>query len=232
MNLIHDAIIVVQARMESTRLPGKVLKPLEGIPLIFHLLNRLQTIPCKDLITAVSNAEESVPLVNALLDGNYKIYQGHPLNVYERFMNAIRNTEAKAIVRITADNPLTDCDVIPKGIEKLNQNNLDYLWIDNSPCGLGCDIFKTETFKSFQNVNLTAEESEHLVPIFRNRPELKGGTVKSSFPENADKLRLTVDTLKDYQKMCDIFKKYFLPDHSLDLSVIVNDLLTQTKIDL
>lgn len=221
----YDAVIIVQARMESTRLPEKVLKLLAGKPLILQLLERLKTIPCKNLITAISNLPQSKPLETILKQNKYNIYKGHPTNVYQRFLKVLKNENAKAFVRVTADNPLTDIKAIKSGITKLIDENLDYLWMDNCPKGLGCDIFKTETFKSFGSVSLTDSEKEHVVPIFRNRPNLKGSSVIMPFNPAAKNLNFSIDTEEEYLQVKNIFERFYAAGKAFDINKIINSLI-------
>ncbi len=130
-------------------------------------------------------------------------------------------------MRVTADNPLTDTDAIEGGIIKLIDENLDYLWMDNCPKGCGCDIFARSTFLRLQYEEFTDYEREHIVPIFRNRPELKGSPITCKFPQNADKLSLTVDTESDYENMKTIFEKYYSESSGIDVSQVVRNLLSK-----
>ncbi len=224
-NNIKDAVIFVQARMESTRLPGKVLKDLSGKPLIIQLMQRLSTLPVKHLVASISNADTSVPLLETLRDQGYQAFAGDPLNVYQRFVDTLQEYYAPCLIRVTADNPLTDCEAIKNGIIKLIKEDLDFLWMNNSPKGFGCDIFKTKTFLSFKNKELSELEKEHIVPIFRNRNYLKGEALDCSYPKGAENLNFSVDTYEEYLQMQKTFNKYYNEKYDLDLNQIVKDSL-------
>ncbi|MBN2145355.1 MAG: NTP transferase domain-containing protein [Candidatus Aureabacteria bacterium] len=224
---MNDSVIVVQARMESTRLPGKVLLPLAGKPLIFHLLERLSSIPCQGLCVAISDAKASDRLNEILVQKGYSVFRGHPTNVYLRFLNAVKKYSASVLVRVTADNPLTDCEAIKKGMQLIHEQDLDYVWMTHCPVGCGCDIFKMRTFLSFENASLTEEEKEHIVPIFRNRKELKGMPVSCGFPKEAEQLRLTVDTQDDYQQMDQLVNKY-IQQGSLELDRVIREKISSS----
>ena len=203
-----DADLIIQARMESTRLPGKVLLPLAGKPLIRHLLERLSSLPVRSLKIAVSEDPQSGVLVIKLREWGYTVVTGHATNVYQRFVTALHDSKAKAVIRVTADNPLTDADAIQEGVVKLIQEDLDYLWMDHCPKGCGCDIFKTSSFLSFKDKALTPDEKEHLVYLFRNKPEWKKAPYTCPFPLEASQLNFTVDTPEEYQAMDKLFKIY------------------------
>ena len=223
-----DADLIVQARMESTRLPGKVLLPLSGKPLIRHLLERLSPLPVKTLKVAISEDARSTILVKKIREWGYTAVTGHASNVYQRFISALGDTDSRAVIRVTADNPLTDPEAIREGVLKLIQEDLDYVWMEHCPKGCGCDIFKTSSFLSFRDKNLTEEEKEHLVYLFRNKPEWKKAAYVCPFPQEASRLSFTVDTSEDYQAMEKLFSRC---GSSLGISLpdLIRDFLAQTK---
>lgn len=223
-----DADLIIQARMESTRLPGKVLLPLSGKPLIRHLLERLSPLPVKTLKVAISEDARSTILVKKIREWGYTAVTGHASNVYQRFISALGDTDSRAVIRVTADNPLTDPEAIREGVLKLIQEDLDYVWMEHCPKGCGCDIFKTSSFLSFRDKNLTEEEKEHLVYLFRNKPEWKKAAYVCPFPQEASRLSFTVDTSEDYQAMEKLFSRC---GSSLGISLpdLIRDFLAQTK---
>lgn len=220
-----DADLIIQARMESTRLPGKVLLPLSGKPLIRHLLERLSSLPVRTMKVAVSEDPQSGILVKKLREWGYTVVTGHATNVYQRFVTALQDSKAKAVIRVTADNPLTDADAIREGVLKLIQEDLDYLWMDNCPKGCGCDIFKTSSFLSFKDKALTPDEKEHLVYLFRNKPEWKKAPYVCPFPPEASKLSYTIDTPEDYEAMNKLFKSHSA-DREISLPKIIHTALS------
>ena len=224
-----DADLIIQARMESTRLPGKVLLPLSGKPLIRHLLERLSSLPVRAMKIAVSEDPQSSILVKKLREWGYTVVTGHATNVYQRFVTALHDSKAKAVIRVTADNPLTDADAIREGVLKLIQEDLDYLWMDNCPKGCGCDIFKTSSFLSFKDKALTPDEKEHLVYLFRNKPEWKKAPYICPFPPEASQLSYTIDTPEDYEAMNKLFKSYST-DREISLPEIIRKALDLIKI--
>ena len=223
-----DADLIIQARMESTRLPGKVLLPLSGKPLIRHLLERLSPLPVKTLKVAISEDARSAILVKKVREWGYTAVPGHASNVYQRFISALGDTDSRAVIRVTADNPLTDPEAIREGVLKLIQEDLDYVWMEHCPKGCGCDIFKTSSFLSFRDKNLTEEEKEHLVYLFRNKPEWKKAAYVCPFPQEASRLSFTVDTSEDYQAMEKLFSRCG-SSRGISLPDLIRDSLAQTE---
>ena len=223
-----DADLIIQARMESTRLPGKVLLPLSGKPLIRHLLERLSPLPVKTLKVAISEDARSAILVIKVREWGYTAVPGHASNDYQRFISALGDTDSRAVIRVTADNPLTDPEAIREGVLKLIQEDLDYVWMEHCPKGCGCDIFKTSSFLSFRDKNLTEEEKEHLVYLFRNKPEWKKAAYVCPFPQEASRLSFTVDTSEDYQAMEKLFSRCG-SSRGISLPDLIRDSLAQTE---
>ena len=139
-------IAIIQARMGSKRLPGKVMKKINGIPLIEYLLLRLSRAKTLDsIIVATSDQAENLPLVNFLETKGYNVTSGSEMNVLERYFTAAKNSEANAIVRITADCPLIDpqiVDDIVKNFKKTNQIILAMLTQELFQTGLMWKFFQ------------------------------------------------------------------------------------------
>lgn len=224
-----DAVILVQARMESSRLFGKVIMPLKGKPLILRLLERLGRLPVKNIISAVSDDVQSEPLRKVLSENKMDFYAGDPLNVFKRFSDALESkyVRAKAIVRVTADNPLTDIVAIQEGVEKLIDGSYDYLWIENCPVGMGCDIFDYQRFMEISREDLSLAEQEHIIPAFQNRNFLKSGYVKTGFSAEAKKLSFTVDTITQFRELEQVYENYFHEDSGIDLKQLIADYLNK-----
>lgn len=224
-----DAVVLVQARMESSRLFGKVIMPLKGKPLIIRLLERLSVLPVKKVICAISDDPQSGPLREVLDSYQYDYYAGDPLNVFKRFNDTIdeKKLTAEVLVRVTADNPLTNTNAILKGIESLTSQNLDYLWIENCPVGMGCDIFNLKRFKEIAAEELTLIEQEHIIPAFQNRDYLNGGFVKTGFSTAAKKLSFTVDTVEQYLDLEKIYQKYYSREGTIDIDQLVLDAINK-----
>ena len=109
-------VAIVQARTKSVRLPGKVMKEICGVPMIGLLLKRLLLAKkVNEVVVATSENESDKNLVKYLEKEKYNIFIGSEINVLERYYKAAKQYEADTIIRITADNPLTD----PKMVDDL-----------------------------------------------------------------------------------------------------------------
>lgn len=205
-------IAIVQARMGSTRLPGKVLKKLVGRSAIELLLVRLsQSKLIDEICVATSVHEENDALCDEVLRLSFKIIRGSETDVLERFHQAALATSADIIVRITGDCPVVDPKVVDAVINLFLQNNVDYasnIAPPTFPDGLDVEVF---TKNVLATVHLEAESSfdrEHVTPYIRN-----GNFTKVNLDAAVDSsgLRLTLDEPEDLELLSDVFE-HFAPN--------------------
>ena len=144
--------IIVQTRMGSTRLPGKVLmKADESNLMLDYSINQLKN--CKhadEIIIATSNLERDTPIEVHCTKSNIPFYRGDEEDVLSRFYDLATNTKAQVIIRITADCPFVDKSIISKAIKLFQENNIDYLsnvLNRTYPDGLDVEIFSYKALK-------------------------------------------------------------------------------------
>lgn len=196
--------IYVQARMGSTRLPGKVMKTVLGKPLLAFLIERLKQ--CQEanafaILTTTSPADEEI--VSLCRDLHVLCYRGEEDNVLARYYHVALKRRPDAVVRITADCPLIDPEVIDLIIQTYRNDypNLDYL--SNSlertyPRGLDVEIFSFEALERTFKEAHALEEKEHVTPYMYTHPEkfrLKNLALNTSLAN----YRWTVDTKEDFE---------------------------------
>jgi spore coat polysaccharide biosynthesis protein SpsF len=198
--LHFQPLIIVQARMGSTRLPGKVMMPLEGLPLIEGLLKRLffAHVP---IVLATSVFPEDNVLVSVADKLGVSAFQGSEDDVLDRFYQVTKSRHVDAIVRITADCPLTDPDMIVRALNCFYASNVDYL--SNTirrtyPKGLDIEIFRTTALAEAAEKAKSPYEREHVTPYILSHPKR---FVLANFVGDSDlsSWRLTVDTKDDYE---------------------------------
>lgn len=168
-----DAII--QARMGSTRLPGKVLMKLDGIPVLKCLIEQLSYSELIDRkIIATSTNPDDDMIVEFAKSLNVESFRGSSLNVLDRYYQCARHFSIKHIVRITADNPLIDPEIIDKVIKVYQKGNFDY--VNNFtrrtyPSGTEVEVFSFNSLsKAWKNAKLPYEK-EHVTPYIYNNPK-------------------------------------------------------------
>jgi len=209
---MSKTIAIVQARMSSSRLPGKVLKELSGKPVIWHVFNQLSFSQKIDqIVLATSDNEEDDQLENWAKENSINFFRGDLDNVLKRFYDTALNYEGDVIVRITADCPLIDPSIVDEVVQKFLNGNYDYLSNTNPPTfpdGLDAEVFTFIALKeAYENAKLKSE-LEHVTPYIRNHPEkFKLGSFVGS--KNYENLRWTLDNPEDYRLLSEIFDNLF-----------------------
>ena len=206
-------VAIIQARMGSTRLPDKVLKPICGLPMIAILLARLsRSFEINQIVVATSTDPRNLPLVECVTQLGYACEQGSENDVLDRYVMAALKHHADVVVRITGDCPLIDPDLVDATIRKFKQGDFDY--VSNSyppsyPDGLDVEVCSIVALKRALEESVKPFDREHVTPYLRNPGLFKQGTVVGA--EDHSKLRWTVDELADFKVVSAVFE-YFAPD--------------------
>ena len=167
---------IIQARMGSSRLPGKVMQNVcEGKPLIHFLLNQLENSQeIGQIAIATTQLSEDNKIFDYVTNLGFKCFRGSPNDVLKRYYDCAKKFSFSNIVRITSDNPLIDPTIVDDVIKKFKTNNFDYAanCIDRTfPYGTETEVFSyTALENATKNANLP-EEREHVTLYFRNNPE-------------------------------------------------------------
>lgn len=203
-------ITIVQARMNSSRLPGKVLLPLAGKPVLYHIYERL--LECRltnEIVIATSKEESDDPIANFCADHNILLFRGGLDDVLDRFYKTAQKYSADAILRITGDCPIIDPIVIDAVITGFMSGKFDCYGLGGEfPDGLDCTVFSFKAIeKAWKNASLPSER-EHVGPYIENNPEIfKNGTLKL-FLGLSDE-RWTLDEIDDYKLLSSIYDELY-----------------------
>ena len=203
-------VALVQARMGSTRLPNKVMKPIAGIPMIELLLTRLANSKEIDqIVVATSVDERNITLVEHVRMLGYTCEQGSENDVLERYAQAAEKHKADVVVRITGDCPLVDSDLVDEVIRQFKAEKVDYFCNTNPPTypdGLDIEVF---TFKALEQTSReTADpfDREHVTPYLRKSGKFKTAAMQHS--EDLSVLRWTVDEPADFEVIEKVFEHF------------------------
>ncbi len=168
-------VAVIQARTGSTRLPGKVLEPLGGKPLLVWTLEAALRATLVDeviLATTVSPGDDAVVEVAARL--GVKSVRGSELDVLGRFLLAIDETGARDVVRLTGDCPLLDADLVDRAVDLFRSERADYVYIGPEggfPRGVDTEVVAAATLRQVAETSLDAADREHVTRFVRQRPQ-------------------------------------------------------------
>jgi len=203
-------VALVQARMGSTRLPNKVMKLIEGVPMIELLLGRLSRAKELDqIVVATSTDPRNQVLVNHVKSLGFACEQGSENDVLDRFVQAARTHQAEVVVRITGDCPLIDPELVDLCIRKFKAENLDYLSNSNPatfPDGLDVEVFKFAALERAQLETQDTFDREHVTPYLRKKAFFKNGALRGEHDYSS--MRWTVDEPADFQLIHKIFKHF------------------------
>ena len=221
---------IIQARMGSSRLPGKIMLDLAGRPVLWHVIDRVNYSKYVNKIVVATSIESKNDEVRHFCDKNSVLcFSGSEDDVLDRFYNAAINnsiSDDDIIIRITADCPLIDPNIIDKTIERFLEVNADYASntvIPTYPDGLDCEVMRFSALsKAWEDAKLKSER-EHVTPYIRNHPELfKITSIEND--EDISSLRWTLDEKEDYQLIKLIYDELyeenniFLMDDILDFA--------------
>ena len=191
--------------MGSKRLPGKVLLPVAGKTIIQHILGRLDSLKAAVfVIVATSDSPEDDVIAKHCQDCNVPVFRGSELDVLDRYYKCAVSEQFDHLVRLTADNPFPDIDELEKLITHHLQFNCDYSNSFNfMPIGVGAEIIAfTALEKIWKTARLPAHREHINDYIYDNPKKFKIGNIDISPAKYAPTLRLTVDTIEDYEFVC------------------------------
>lgn len=202
-------VAIIQARMGSTRLPGKVLADIYGKPLLCRLLDRIQrTKYIDELVVATTINQEDDGLVKWLSSNSIKFFRGSEADVLDRYFQCATKFGANIIVRVTADDPLKDPTIIEKAIMLcLSNEEIDY--VSNTlkptfPEGLDIEVFRMRALTQAQKEARLLSEREHVTPYIWSNPE-KFIIRQFEMVPNLSHWRWTVDKPEDLEFVRHIF---------------------------
>lgn len=192
---------IIQARMNSTRLPGKILLPLpypEGEPLIGLIINQLaKCVKLHQIIVASSIEPENDTLEAYCLKRNVHCYRGSENNVLSRFIKLQQNSEFDHIFRFTADNPIIDIRIMKDFLAWHIKEKNDYSSTIGLPLGMNFEVFTGKAILKSENYVTSDFDTEHVTPVLKRKDFFKKGFYNTGF-DHTEQVRLTVDTVSDF----------------------------------
>ena len=221
-------VCLVQARVGSTRLPGKILKEICGKTILHHEIDRLKK--CKEIdeiVIATTDKEDDDKIVNEAKKLSVKYFRGSENDVLSRFYYSAKENNADIIVRVTSDCPCIDFEILDKMLiyfkEKYKEKQVDYL--SNTikrtyPRGYDIEIF---TFSALEKSYINAKkeyEREHVTPYIYDKTN---NFLKLSFEnkENYSNYRVTLDTIEDFIVIKNIFENLYYKNPYFKLNDVV-----------
>jgi len=214
-------VIILQARMTSTRLPGKVLMDLAGRPMLAQQLRRL--VLCRqadEIVVATTTNATDDPVVAVARAENVRWFRGSESDVLGRYIGAAREAKADVVVRVTADCPLIDPEESSRVIEELTAHREQCDYASNVvqrtfPQGLDTEVMYADTLERLGRLAQSAPAREHVTYFILNeRPELFGIHSVTDVENNAD-LRWTVDVPQDLEMVHRLYEELGLGERAV-----------------
>jgi len=195
----------VQARMTSSRFPGKVLAPFRGVPLIRHVLRAVQGVSRLDsIVVATSTDEADDPLVAYLDTLSVTVFRGPLANVFERFRLCALQFPCEWILRVNADSPLWSAHVGQAVIDRASAEDCDLvttIFPRTFPQGQNAELIRVSAFTAIDPATLSPHEQEHVTQVYYRHPtRYRIVNVESGKAELAT-CSLAVDTIDDLRRL-------------------------------
>lgn len=223
----NKVVCIVQARMGSTRLPEKVLKPLCGKPMLKHLIDRLKCCENLDeIIIATTKLKEDDRIAKLAEKEQVKYYRGSENDVLRRYLEAADEVNANIIVRITADCPLIHPPLVDNVVEYFKNNSYDYI-SPKSECGLirGLDteVFSYKALKKADKLAYEKAFREHVtLYMYRNPEKFKIGLFPVPTELKNFNIRLCVDQEEDFQLINSLYKRLYNEGSIIEIQDVIS----------
>jgi len=207
-----NALVILQARMSSTRLPQKVLRDIVGKPMLQHQIERIQHAKLVDnIVVATSKNKEDEKIVRLCKKLNIPFFQGDLNDVLDRYYHAAKLYHYEQIIRLTGDCPLIDSRIIDDVVSLHMQENADYTSNCRHAClpdGLDVEVFTIQALQKSWAQAKKPSEREHVTQYIRNHSDLFK-IVDYKVKENLSHYRWTVDEPEDFNFVTQIYQHLY-----------------------
>lgn len=222
-------VCIIQARMGSTRLPGKVMLDLCGKTVLGHVIERVRKVKNIDeIVIATTTKEDDTIIVEEALKYGVKVFRGSEEDVLSRYYYAAKENEADVVVRITSDCPLIDPEIVDEMLKKFKylykENKVDYLsnTLERTfPRGLDAEIFSFNILEEAFTSAKKHYQREHVTPYIYENPnkfKLIGYKNKVDYSYH----RWTLDTEEDFRLISKIYEELYKNEYIFSFSKVIN----------
>ncbi len=217
MQHTNRIVAIVQARMGSTRLPGKVLSEIAGEAMLGHIVSRVgQSRRVNQVIVATSTDEEDARIVDYCQRKGFAVFRGSERDVLDRYYQAAKTWVADTVVRVTGDCPLIDAEVIDQVITTYLAGDCDYasnILVCTYPDGLDAEVFSFDALEIAWREARRASDREHVTPFLRSSGRFRLRNAQNELGQSLRHLRWTVDEPGDLEFVRAVFTR-LKPDSS------------------
>jgi spore coat polysaccharide biosynthesis protein SpsF len=221
-------VVIIQARMGSTRLPGKVLRKIEDKTVLGHIVDFLKNAKNIDkIIIATTNLPEDNEIEKTSKNHKVDCFRGDSKNVLKRYYECAKMYKADIVIRLTGDNPMIDSTLIDSIIKECKKEKYDYISnvIDKSyPIGYStCEGFNFNLLSNLFKNQQDSDSLEHVTYHIRKNPSMyKIKSIKAPKDIERSKWRLSIDYEQDITLMKKIFSNIYVPGKSFEYRQVVD----------
>ncbi|MDI6704177.1 MAG: glycosyltransferase family protein [bacterium] len=215
---------IIQARMESERLPGKVLMDIEGHPMLWHIIERLKRISTLDILVVATSYKNNKGILDVARKCGIEYFVGEEDDVLKRYIDASKRFNIDPIVRATGDNPLLAIEVVDRMVHHHIETSADCTTMDVLPLGLGTEVLSIKALiKTHSCLEKTHYHREHVSTFIHERPDMFRLEILETEPYlRRPELRLTVDTIEDLTLIREIYRRLYKEGEIIDISEVIN----------
>lgn len=223
-------VIILASRLGSTRLPKKALKPMAGYDSMLELIIKRLRSSKKANDVIVATEEKSYDSFKKIFDKlKCSYFVGSEEDVLNRYTKAAEKFNADIVVRATGDNPLVSIKALDMIVDYHIEKNADLSHYDLLPYGSGVEVINYEALKYADDNSKDTFEHEHITQYhYRHTDKFKIENPKVIESFAMPELRTTVDTIEDYNNVCNIFNKYN-NDIYIDVDTIISDIRNERR---
>jgi spore coat polysaccharide biosynthesis protein SpsF (cytidylyltransferase family) len=226
----------IEARMKSSRLPGKVLKEVCGKPILLHIVDRVKrSKKIDDIVVATTTSPEDDKIADLCRENNINFYRGSEEDVLGRLAACHNFMDTGLIVEITGDSPFADPNLIDETVSTYLDTGADYVsntLVRTHPIGIRSQVFSRRLLQEVNNLVTLQKDREHVTTFICRNEESKYKlvNVESSSKHRLPKLRLTLDYPEDLEVTKIIYNALYLKNKNFSLDDIVEFLDTNPEV--
>ena len=228
-------VCTIEARMTSSRLPGKVLKEIVGKPVLELMIERLKRVPSIDeIVIATTDLPTDDPVEGLANRLNVGVFRGSEEDVLDRVLKAAQAYKADVIVETTGDCPLIDPQIVENCVQAYKRADADYLSnvLERTyPIGMDTQVFATNILEDVARLTDDPDDHEHVSLYIYRHPELYSlQNVAAPAHQTQPDLALTLDTAEDFELIKSVFESLYPQNPIFDLDDILNLLAAQPEL--
>jgi len=225
---VSTVVAIIQARMGSTRLPGKTMMNIVGKPMLWHIIQRVKEAKLVDRIVVATTTEEiDKQILQVAEELGVESYAGSEKDVLDRFYQAAKQFGANVIVRITADDPFKDPLIIDRAVGFFSKNKDSVDYVSNTieptfPEGLDIEVFSFNALeKAWKETKKTSEREHVTVYMWTHPGKFRLANIRHG-GENLSHLHWTVDDEKDLEFAREVYSRLYRDDKVFLMKDVLN----------